>query len=231
MVEIDQDRLRVLRGALVELSRQSSREQALDLVAAQVVDIVPGCQMAGISMRTRRRRSVAVETTASTCPNALQADEAQYELDEGPCLDALRTADTYVVSNTATEPRWPRWAPRAQSLGIRSVLSVRLPVPLELVGGLNLYSKAVNAYDEPDVHLAHLYAAHAATALELVTELDGLRTALRRRHAIGVAQGVLMQRFDLDVDTSFAYLTRQSQGANVKLHVVADQVVRHRREL
>ena len=231
MTEIDPERLRTLRGALVELSRQSSREQVLHLVAAQVVDIVPGCQMAGISMRTRRRRTVAVETTASTCPVALRADQAQYELDEGPCLDALRTAETYVVSNTATEPRWPRWAPRAQSLGIRSVLSVRLPVPLDLPGGLNLYSKAVNAYDEPAVQLAHLYAAHAATALDLVTELDGLRAALRRRHAIGVAQGVLMQRFDLDVDASFGYLARQSQDANVKLHVVADQVVRHRREL
>ena len=72
---------------------------------------------------------------------------------------------------------------------------------------------------------------HTATVLELVSELHGLRTALQSRHSIGLAQGVLMQRFDLDVDSSFRYLTRQSQHANVKLRDIADRVVEGRRDL
>ncbi|MEO6996898.1 MAG: GAF and ANTAR domain-containing protein [Terracoccus sp.] len=231
MVAISAEQLGSLRQAVLELARQTDREETLQLIAARAVDVVPGCQMAGISMHTSLRRPSAVETTAFTSSLALQADQAQYELDEGPCLDALRAADTYVISNTEAESRWPQWAPRAQALGIRSVLSVRLPVPQDLVGGINLYSKDVGAYDEPAVHLAHLYAAHAATALELVSEIGGLRTALQRRHAIGMAQGILMQRFDLDVESSFSYLTRQSQQANIKLRDIADQVIRRRREL
>ncbi|MEO5744887.1 MAG: GAF and ANTAR domain-containing protein [Terracoccus sp.] len=231
MVAISVAQLDSLRQAVLDLSGRGDREETLQLVAERAVDLIPGCEMAGISMHTSLRRPSEVETTASTSQVALEADHAQYELDEGPCLDALRAADTYVIENTATELRWPHWVPRAQALGIRSVLSVRFPVPQDLVGGINLYSRAVSAYDEPAVHLAHLYAAHAATVLELVREVQGLRTALRRRHSIGVAQGILMQRFDLDVDGSFSYLTRRSQHTNVKLRDVADEIVRHRQEL
>lgn len=42
---------------------------------------------------------------------------------------------------------------------------------------MNLYSRAASAYDEAAVHLAHLWAAHAATVIELVSEVNGLHCA------------------------------------------------------
>jgi AmiR/NasT family two-component response regulator len=60
---------------------------------------------------------------------------------------------------------------------------------------------------------------------------DGLQTAMQTRHVIGMAQGILMQRYNLDADRAFAVLPRTSQDNNVKLHEVAKRLVDERRTL
>jgi AmiR/NasT family two-component response regulator len=52
-----------------------------------------------------------------------------------------------------------------------------------------------------------------------------LAKALDSRHLIGLAQGILMERFNLDTPRALAILRRYSQDHNVKLREVADQVV------
>jgi hypothetical protein len=79
-----------------------------------------------------------------------RGDELQYALGEGPCLDAIWHYDTVISANLAEEDRWTRWAPRvAAELNIRSMLALRLFTSTELVGGLNLYSKDIDAFDVP----------------------------------------------------------------------------------
>jgi len=51
------------------------------------------CEAAPITMRTRR----AVESVAYSSALILRADQLQYELDEGPCLDAVWTDGVFVV--------------------------------------------------------------------------------------------------------------------------------------
>ena len=88
-----------------------------------------------------------------------------------------------------------------------------------------MYSSTMDAYDEDDVQVAHAYAAHAATALSVTHEISTLHTALETRHTIGLAQGILMQRYGLTVDQSFQVLRRTSQSHNVKLRELAEEVV------
>ncbi len=56
-------------------------------------------------------------------------------------------------------------------------------------------------------------------------EVAELHTALETRHSIGLAQGLLMARYGLSTEQSFAYLQRRSQDGNVKLRRIADEVV------
>ncbi|NHC13233.1 ANTAR domain-containing protein [Motilibacter sp. E257] len=62
-------------------------------------------------------------------------------------------------------------------------------------------------------------------------EIAGLREALTTRHVIGLAQGILMERYDVDAERAFAMLVTLSSHANVKLRLVAEQIAgdRHRR--
>ncbi len=45
-------------------------------------------------------------TVASTGPLAERADEGQYEVDTGPCLESMRTGSVVRVDDMATEERW-----------------------------------------------------------------------------------------------------------------------------
>ena len=196
-------------------------EQTLQSVVELAVQTIQGCDYAGITLRRGRH----VETPAATDPLVNQADQWQYELSEGPCLDAVFVEDTYVIEDLRAEPRWPRWAPKAASLGIFSVLSVRLATPKTIVGSLNLYAQARSAYDEDQILTAGIYAAHASNAIAATSETAGLTTALQTRHLIGMAQGILIQRYQLPEDQAFQFLARISQDTNVKLRDVAAKVI------
>lgn len=52
---------------------------------------------------------------------------------------------------------------------------------------------------------------------------------MESRHLIGVAQGILMHTYDLDLDRSFELLRRYSSHTNTKLRDVARHVVDHGR--
>ncbi len=60
---------------------------------------------------------------------------------------------------------------------------------------------------------------------ELERENEHLRRALITRSRIGIALGIAMERFALDEDTAFAYLSRISQTTNRKLADVAEEIV------
>ena len=68
-------------------------------------------------------------------------------------------------------------------------------------------------------------AVSLASVEELVSELDGLRTAMQTRAVIEQAKGMLMLRHRCDQDAAFFILVRASQQMQIKLRDVAQHVV------
>lgn len=167
------------------------------------------------------------ETLAATGDTAQRADVLQYELREGPCLEVAESASWFRSGDLTTDLRWPRWGPGAAELGMRSVLAVRLVTAgRRTEGALTFYSADAGAFVDPEtVDLAQVYAVHAANALSSATLVTGLQTALSSRHTIGLAQGILMERYRLDPQRSFELLRRTSSVHNLKLRDVAAAVV------
>ncbi len=197
-------------------------QPTVENVVRLAVETVDGCHYAGVTERVGRRD---VTTLASTSDVVEKADALQYELDEGPCLDAIRREDTYVSNDLGSDRRWPNWGPKTAELGLHGVLTVRLAWARGTVGALNLYSRDREAFDGHDVDVAHVFARHATIALSTVEELEGLRSAMQSRHSIGLAQGILMERYGLSADGAFDVLRRYSRESNVKLRDVAAGVV------
>jgi GAF domain-containing protein len=207
----------------LEMARQPDTEQTVQKVVELAQAAMNGCDYAGFTLTHKDR----LETAAATDPVIARLDEAQHDLNEGPCLSAAKTEETYLIRDTTTDERWPRWAAAAAAAGINSVLSVQLtgPVPGSLRAAMNLYSKTVDAYDEDAIITAQIYAAHAGTAIAAANKQDNLQTAMQSRHLIGVAQGLLMQRYGITERAAFQVLSRQSQEANIKLREVARRLV------
>ncbi len=217
----------LLSTMAVELSPQNDDEvvEGIGRFARQAV----GADDSGILLSKARG---GIETPVSTSTRVNEAHELQAELDEGPCLDVLRT-DSPVLStgDAAHDSRWPAWGPRSAELGYRSSLSVRLAIEERRYGSINVYAADRDAFTEEDAEVLTVLGAHASVALAAAQERTNLTQALDNRTAVGQAQGILMAVFDIDAEAAFAYLSRLSQDRNVKLAQVAQEIVAQRSEI
>jgi GAF domain-containing protein len=152
-------------------------------------------------------------------------DQVQYELSEGPCLDALRHHTATAVADLRTDNRWPRFGPRAVAAGVISQMGIEIFRQRSTVGGLNLYASRPSAFDDDTRHAAALFARHAGLALEKSLTITNLTEALQTRQSIGQAIGIVMQRYTLDEAQAFKHLVRISQTTNITLRDVARSVV------
>lgn len=215
------DSMQVLAEMARELEAKRTRDEALQVVSDFAVRAFDADD-AGILLLAERGGDFS--TPAATTERVDQAHLLQVELDEGPCLDAIKGSATYFTADVVADERWPRWGAAAGDLGIRATIGVRLATRDRGYGSLNVYSGTVGAFDDVDAGLIEVLAAHATAALAAVTRSEGLETALETRNLIGQAQGILMQKFDIDSDAAFQFLTRISQHENIKLRAVAEAI-------
>jgi hypothetical protein len=213
-------------ASFAALAAQLQADPGVDVTAHTLVErmseFVPDAD--GVSLTVRARRGYT--TLASTLDWAAGLDELQYSLDEGPCVDVADHSGLVRSGDVARDSRWPTWGPRAAELGVGSLLSVQLLNDRDPHGALNLYSKDVGRFDSVDlIDIAQIYAMHGATALSSARTISNLQTALTSRHTIGLAQGIVMERYALDPERSFEFLRRLSSTHNVKLRDVAAQIV------
>ena len=209
------------------LARQLEHERdvqgTLQAIVGSAVATIPGAQHASISAVRRRQE---VETLASTDALPVAVDRAQYETEQGPCLESLFEEQTVRLPDLRTEQRWPEFTRRALELGARSMLAVQLYVEgRHDLGALNLLSQEPDAFGEDSERLALLFASHAAVALSGAQQQHQLRRGLDTRDLIGQAKGILMERHKLTGSRAFELLAKVSQDGNLKLHEVARELV------
>lgn len=200
------------------LQHEQNLQDTMDSIITAALDTVPGAEHAGL-MVVRRRRDI--ETAASSGALVDAADRAQYDTQQGPCLGAVHETSAVRVRDMAQEQRWPAFAQRAQDLGVRSMLSLQLYVTGDKLGGLNLYSRRPEAFDDESEQVGMLFAAHAAVAMADAQREHDLHLAVSARDIIGQAKGILMERHKITGDEAFRLLVRTSQQANIKVAEIA----------
>lgn len=204
------------------LAAHDDVHDVLDKIVKLAVEHLEGCEFASVSLVEARN----VTSSASTGEVPETLDLIQTELGEGPCLDAIREQEIFQTGDVAAEQRWPRFSQRAHDdTGVRSILALRLFVEGETMGALNLYSTAPDAFDETDVALAAVFAAHAAVAMSAARREQNLERKAASRDLIGQAKGILMARSNVDDQTAFEMLRRASQRMNIKLVEIAERLV------
>jgi transcriptional regulator with GAF, ATPase, and Fis domain len=205
------------------MSDTDSAAESMEAALVGALDIVPHAERAAISMV---RRGEKVETIAATDDLVRRGDQLQYELGDGPCLQSIWQMETVQSDDLTLEERWPVWSRRAaDELGIRSMLCLQLFVTQDTLGCLNIYSEHVNAFDEHDRVTALALAAHIAVALSSAHDIQDLESVTINRVLIAQAQGMLMQRYEMDSTGAFTVLKRVSQQQDRRLHEVARELV------
>ncbi|SDU13988.1 GAF and ANTAR domain-containing protein [Jiangella alkaliphila] len=212
-----------LAEAAAGLHREPDVESTVQSVLQYAQELTGGD---GVAVMLRRGSRPAV--LSATSPAAERADRVQLECAEGPGLQAMSARDAVVVDDTAADSRWSSWGRPVCELGFRSVLSLSLGTSRSSLGALSVYSAKVGAFAAERAELTRFYAQHASVALVSAQRESGLRRAMNTRHAIGQAQGVLMERHGLDAGQAFALLRNSARDHGVTLGERAEQIVASR---
>ncbi|PKW26963.1 GAF and ANTAR domain-containing protein [Phycicoccus duodecadis] len=201
----------------------------LERVVHSVRRFVDGCDEVGVTILSNDRPHTAAYSTVQT----LEIDAVQYALDEGPCLEAARTREEQRVDDLCAEDgRWPTFAQVTRQDGMRSLFAVPLVSGDECVGALNLYAWERDAFGSLDAALVRIAARRCADAVVAVTQLDGMRRlagqleqAMASRAVIEQAKGVIMALRGIPEHEAFDVLRKTSQDRNIKVRVLAEQVI------
>lgn len=201
-------------------------DEILTRIVEATVATVRGCRSASVTVQEERDR---FRTATSTDESARGSDAAQYEVKQGPSLDALE--ESVVHAPSFPDPRWPKLGARLAESGVESAVSYQFGFASELASfsaALNSYAKDADSFDEEAREIGLVLAAHGSAAARAFSERESLEELGRRLHdalssrdVIGQAKGILMERLKMTPEEAFDSLRRASQHLNVKLREVA----------
>jgi len=203
----------------------------LDLMnraSGEAVRLLPDVHWAGV---TAQFGPDGPFTVGHSDQAVLLIDEHQYEQHDGPCLRAMRTDQAITMSLHEVQVCWPELAATARLVGVQSFAAQPLHVADRAVGSLNLYcATPVTMPDlDPDL-LAVLieYLGRGLTAYaqaQPVATSQTLRAALADRAAMGLAIGVLAERYRCDPRHARQRLYEQARAAGTTPNHYAKQIV------
>ncbi|MDR7081777.1 GAF domain-containing protein [Arthrobacter ginsengisoli] len=183
------------------------------------------------SVRVDRRRQQML--LAASHPEARTLDGLQDHVGEGPGLEARQTGRAVMVPDTTMDPRWRRYQRAAAQRGSRSILAVSLLADRDAAATLTFFSTSPEAFDDGAMAACGVLAARAAQVTRLAIRLESaqgmnrdLLQALRSRTEINLATGILMAQSRCSQSEALALLARVSNTRNVKLRIVAREILR-----
>src|SRR6195952_5037472 len=225
-----------LDGLAGLLTGHRALTETLTIIAEYAVQAIPGADGAGLTIREDDR----AETVVASAEFVHVVDDVQYGLGEGPCLLAVSSQQTQTSGSLGGDKRWPRFGPRVGRMGVHSVLSLPLLLPDQVVGAMNVYAHAKDAFDSDAIRIGELFArpvavsVHNAQVLAQSQRLAGqLGDALTSRAVIDPALGILRSRTGASAEEAFDRLRTMSQSQHRKLaevsRVLVDEAVRRAR--
>ncbi len=218
-----------LAETFAEISRvllaEPDVQRTLQKMCQLLVTTVAGCDHAVVTLV----RGHHLASPAASDDVGPRVDALQLDVDDGPCLEAIREHHTVVTDDLITEPRWPRFSRRAVEVtGVRSMLAFRMFIDEDTLGSLNLYSKQPRAFTDESLAVGTIFAAHASVALRAAQNKEDLarfREVVKGRELIAQAKGILMGRRGIPSQAAMEILARGAERLRIELRELARRIV------
>ncbi len=220
---------RVLAETFAEISQvllgEPDVQHTLEKMCELLVLTVEGCDHAVVTVV----RDHHLSSPASSDDVGPAVDAIQFEVGDGPCVEAIREQQTVITDDLVTETRWPRFSRRAvETTGVRSMLAFRMFLDGDTLGSLNLYSKEPSSFNHESLAVGTIFAAHAAVALRAAQareDVTRLREVIAARELIGQAKGILMGRQGISSQAALDILCRGAERLKMELRDMARRIV------
>ena len=205
--------------------RGETYEGIYEQVCQTALTVVPGCDRACITTISAGEKPVL---QAATDDVATLVDQLEWEVGEGPCVDAILTERFEWDADITVNPAWPRLADRILTeTPVRGMIGYRI-VSQRKIGALNLFSDTPGSLTQEAADMGTILVSLAAVALTAARqreEAGNLRTALLSNREIGKALGMLMATHGFSEEEAFGTLRTASNRLNTRLAEIARRVV------
>lgn len=180
-----------------------------------------------------------LDVVASTSEESRLVEVMQLSADDGPCIEAFRTASMIEVPDLRdATARWPDFRAAALELGFTAVTAVPMRLRASTIGTLNMLATTAGSLSAPDLRAAQALAdmatigiLHERTLRAEQMVREQLERALSSRMVIERAKGILSYANGLDMDAAFALLRGHARAHRLPLSEVAARVVDRSLEL
>jgi GAF domain-containing protein len=218
---------------VVQLSEIQVFDKSFHGTAQDVVDLARSSlgQCDGVGMQLLDRDGLGARV--STDVRSSKLDALQDELDDGPCVECLRTGVVHDLEPVTSDERWPTFAPSARGEGLIACLALPLVARGELIGALNLYAWRIGGFAGWDRDDCSTFAEHASVSLasaQVYARTQVLIAELQARLATGDdviyrAHGVVMELEQMSLDGATARLSEIADARGCTLEVAAQYVI------
>jgi GAF domain-containing protein len=208
-------------------------DEPLEGTAQHVADLARNsldfCDGVGMQLVDRNGLSARVFTDTRSS----QLDALQDRLDDGPCVEALRTGELYDLEPVTSDERWPSFGPSARQAGLIACLALPLIARGERIGVLNLYAWPVGGFAGWDRQHCRDFARQASIFLasaQVYARRQVIIADLREQLAlpddlVHQAHGVLMALGNASLDEAMARLSELADTQGSTLEVAAQSVL------
>jgi GAF domain-containing protein len=198
------------------------------LAAAAVSEAAGDDIECAVTVKLKRKPA----TAAGSSSRAVELDQLEQAVGDGPCLKALRDMAPVIIDDVASDGRWPELARKFEEAGVYSSLGVPLEISDGASAALNFFASKPGAFT-PNVYdkaLGFAAAAHSTLQLSIriksaQSRAEDLEAAMESRTAINLACGVIMAQNRCSQSEAMEILTKVSSNRNRKLRDVATELI------
>ena len=233
-------------GILLDLlTGAETLPDSLELLAAASARAVVGTAGLVIECGVVVRQAKRAPVITGTSEEVIRLLEWEQEKGEGPVSDVLAGGHPVAVLQRSGDFRWPRYCQELQAAILGSVLGMRLrldqdnaplsddAIPVrETTAALAFFAQDAKAFPLQVISEARSFAGLAAKSLQMALDLHNakstasdLRLALDSRTSINVACGVIMAQNRCSYHEAFSILARASSHRNIKVRLVAEDIL------
>jgi hypothetical protein len=198
-------------------------------LASPFLELLPVTGVA-ISIFDQHRRAALIEATDTT---AARLEELQFDLSEGPSVDAFTTAAFVSVPDLAVADRWPAFLQSTTDLGIGAVFAFPLLLGAACTGTVTCYRATAGVLDAEESDIAALCRAVAGPAFRRAivladNETPDAEAPIESRREIHQATGMVLTQLDISATDALSRLRAYAFSSGYTVQEIAHDVVTRR---
>ncbi|MFE5837807.1 GAF and ANTAR domain-containing protein [Arthrobacter sp. NPDC056493] len=209
-----------------------SVEAFLDGLAAFAASTLTGLAGTGIECAVTLKRHRHTATVAGSSPRAVELDQIEQAIGDGPCIRALFTMAPELLDDVRTDERWPEYQKQLAKHDVYSTLGIPVDIGEGASAAINFFGPAPGLFTAELFDRAVEFGELASRTLHLSVRIGSaqaralnLEAAMQSRTAIDVACGVIMAQNRCSQKEAMDILAKVSSNRNQKLRDVAVELL------